>query len=192
MHSLHLIDFDFRYFFAKKFQHIVEAAAAKKPAGLVPLPSAANHTKSWLKRLITFITGSPMVVVDADVVDRQEMPIRRLTPDMIRRMDEPPKPINPNGKSSGWVREHHPSRRTIPSGSPTPESFEEFPSNRGACRSASPDSNPKKCVTRLIIALWDTSPIYLQFYQQRSQTTIGSWPNLLYDLFHSPKKLIPS
>jgi hypothetical protein len=143
-----IVDLHFRYFFAKKFQHIVEIAAAKKAAGL-SLQPAANHRKPWPKRLTAFITGSP--VVNADVVDNESMTIRKLTPDMIRRMDEPPKLINPSGNSSGWVSEL-PSHGTTSHGferpfTPTAESL----SNRQACRSASLDINQKQYVARLVL-----------------------------------------
>ncbi|KAF8806550.1 TrkH-domain-containing protein [Phlegmacium glaucopus] len=145
-----------RYFFAKKFQHILETAAAKKAAGLTFQP-AENHTKSFLKRLMVFLTGKPMIAVDADVVDedlkkRKGRSIRRLTPHMIRRMDEPPRPINPSGNPSDWVSEHRP-----PPDSERPESPEEFPSNSQDCRrSVSLDIQSEKYVARLIATLYNT------------------------------------
>ena len=67
-----------------------------------------------------------MIEVDVGAaVDKGGRTIRKFTPDMIRRMDEPPEPINPSGSSSGWVSERHHSRRTIPERSftSTPEFF---------------------------------------------------------------------
>ena len=89
-----------------------------------------------------------MVVVPADVgtsINKEGRTKRKFTPDMIRRMDEPPKPINPSGSSSGWVSERRHSHKIIPKRSftSTPELFEEFPSNGQACRPASSDSNDK-------------------------------------------------
>ena len=141
------MDFNFRYFFAKEFQHILEAASAKKAAGL-SLQPAENHTKSWFKRLMAFITGHPMVVVDVDAAAVGGRTIRKLTPDMIRRMDEPPKPINPSGSSSGCVNERRPSHRTIlprseRSFTSTPGFYEGFPSNGQACP-ASSDKNRRR------------------------------------------------
>jgi hypothetical protein len=152
---------NFRYFFAKKFQHIFQAASAKKAAGLSVQPAENHHTKSWLKRFVAFITGHPMVVVDvgAAAVDKKESrTIRKLTPEMIRRMDDLPKPINPSGSSSGWVRERPPS---IPPGSErsfisTPEYFEGFPSNGQACRPTSSDNNRRR--------LSDPGPISRMLY----------------------------
>jgi hypothetical protein len=114
---------------------------------------------------MAFITGHPMVVVDVGAAVRKEgRTIRKLTPltpDMIRRMDEPPKPINPSGSSSGWVNERHPSDRTIPSRSgqsftSTPEFLEELPSNGRACRPASSDKNCRR--------LSDPGPIPCMLY----------------------------
>ena len=100
-----------------------------------------------------------VVPVDLDVgaLDKEGRTKRKFTPDMIRRMDEPPKPINPSGGSSGWVSsERRPSHRTIPPGSgqsftSTPEFFEEFSSNGRSqacqcqCRpSTSSDKNSKR------------------------------------------------
>ena len=83
---------------------------------------------------MAFIKGHPMIEVDVGAaVDKGGRTIRKFTPDMIQRMDEPPEPINPSGSSSGWVSERHHSRRTIPERSftSTPEFFnsEESPSN---------------------------------------------------------------
>ena len=165
LQSFHIIDLNFRYFFAKKFQRVLEAASSKKAAGLFSHP-AENHTKSWLKRLMAFITGHPVVVVDVGAaVDkegrtkRKLTPLTPLTPDMIRRMDEPPKPINPSGGSSGWVSDRHP--RTIPphsgqSFTSTPDFLEEFPSNGQACRPTSSDKNSRR--------LSDPGPIPCMLY----------------------------
>ena len=94
------------------------------------------HLESWLKRfkVFKFITDHPMVVVDVDAAAVGGRTIRELTPGMIRRMDEQPKPINSSGSSSGWVSERRPSRRTIPPRSERPftstQRFsKEFPSN---------------------------------------------------------------
>ena len=111
---------------------------------------------------MAFITGRPMVVVDISAaVEKEDKTKRKLTPDMIRRMDEPPKPINPSGSSSGWVSERHPSHGTIPPRSGqsfalTPELFEGFPSNGQACRPASSDRNSRR--------LSDPGPISCMLY----------------------------
>ena len=146
-----------RHFFAKKFQHIFEAAAAKK-AGLIFQPPE-NNTKSYIKRLMAFITGKPIVAVDAGAVDEENIKkergrsVPKFTPNMIRRIDEPPKPINPSGNPSEC---QHPSlHRTASLDSeraftPTTKSFEESPSNPQARRcGVSLDVNSKMYVTRL-------------------------------------------
>ena len=126
---------------------------------------AENHTNSWLKRLVAFITGHPMVIVPVDVgaLDKEGRTKQKFTPDMIRRMDEPPKPINPSGGSSGWVSERRPSHRTIPPGSgqsftSTPEFLEKFPSNGQVCQChpASSDKTSKR--------LSDPGPISRMLY----------------------------
>ena len=102
-----------------------------------------------------FITGHPIVVVDVGAAvkegrtKRKLTPLSPLTPDMIRRMDEPPKPINPSGGSSGWVSDRHPSHRTTSprsgqSFTSTPEFLEQFPSNGQALRSASSGKNSRR------------------------------------------------
>ena len=111
-----------------------------------------------------FVTGHPMVVVDGAVVDKEDKTKRKLTPDMIRRMDEPPKPINPSGSSSGWVSERHPSHRTIPprsgqSFTSTPDFFEEFSSNGQTCRPTSGDRNSRR--------LSDPGPISRMLYSKK-------------------------
>lgn len=148
----------FRYFFAKKFQHVL-AASAKKGA-VLPIQLAENHTKSRLKRLMAFITGHPMVVVDGAAVDKVGRTKGKFTPDMIRRMDEPPKPINPSGSSSGWVSDRRLSHRTIPERSftSTPELLEEFPCNGQARRPATSDKNRRR--------LSDPGPIPRMFCQR--------------------------
>ena len=133
---------------------------AQKAAGL-SLQPAENERKSWLKRFMAFITGSRVVAVDADAGDTRKGKdgriVGKLTPDMIRRMDEPPKLINPSGDSSGCVSKHRPpSRSMIPMDyeqafTPTKEPFEEYLSNSQGCRpSPSLDIKSKKYVTSLI------------------------------------------
>ena len=133
---------------------------------VLPIQLAENHTKSWLKRLTAFITGHPIVVVDGAALDKVGRTKGKFTPDMIRRMDEPPKPINPSGSSSGWVNERRLSHRTIPERSftSTPELFEEFPSNGQACRPATSDKNRRR--------LSDPGPIPRMFYSLKEVNTI--------------------
>ena len=118
---------------------------------------------------MAFIKGHPMIEVDIGAaVDKGGRTIRKFTPDMIRRMDEPPKPINPSGSSSGWVSECHHSRRTIPERSftSTPEFFnsEESPSNGHACHHTSSDKNRRR--------LSDPGPISRMIYSIKQVITI--------------------
>lgn len=93
-----------RYFFAKKFEGILEAAAAKKAAQIIDI--AKKQHKPWPHRFIAFFTGRHLSVEDEDQVEEEAKKgdgtaIRKLRPDMIRRMDDAPKLVNP----SGWVSE---------------------------------------------------------------------------------------
>jgi hypothetical protein len=111
---------------------------------------------------MAFITGQPMVAMDVGAAGRTK---QKFTPDMIRRMDEPPKPINPSGSSSGWVSERHPSRRTIPERSftSTPEFFEEFGQ---ACHPASSDKNRRRLsdpglISRMLYSIKEVNTILI-------------------------------
>ncbi|KAJ3511772.1 hypothetical protein NLJ89_g3904 [Agrocybe chaxingu] len=96
-----------KYFFAKRFEHIIQAIAAEKAAKMVE--RAEKENKPWPHRIKAFFTGRSVDVVDEELA-RTESPnsrssvIRKLRPDMIRRMDDAPKLINP----SGWVTEGRP------------------------------------------------------------------------------------
>jgi hypothetical protein len=114
-----------RYFFAKKFQSMLEAAAAKKAASMIA--EAAKENKPWPNRFLAFFTGRKLSVIDEERIPRDETKPSggvppKLRPDMIRRMDDAPKLVNP----SGWLSEGH-----VPSGSshPQPKTLADNPSN---------------------------------------------------------------
>lgn len=117
--------FPSRYFFAKKFQNMLEAAAAKRAASMIA--EAAKENKPWPNRFIAFFTGRKLSVIDEERIPRDETKPSggvhpKLRPDMIRRMDDAPKLVNP----SGWLSEGH-----APSGSshPQPETLADNPSD---------------------------------------------------------------
>lgn len=102
-----------RYYFAKKFEHIIEAAAAKSA-----IPHAERPAVTWPRRLATLLRVAPHLstVPESGLDDNDEhelereherkakhSPLRKLRPDMIRRMDDAPKLVNPSGWISGAV-----------------------------------------------------------------------------------------
>lgn len=94
-----------RYYFAKKFQHIIEAEAARKAASLIA--DAEKKDRPWPSRIAAFIRQGRGLSVVVEETEAKPLPqekgghITKLRPDMIRRMDDAPKLINP----SGWVSE---------------------------------------------------------------------------------------
>ncbi|KAF9529697.1 cation transport protein-domain-containing protein [Crepidotus variabilis] len=97
-----------KFFFAKKFEHILRAKAASKAADIVA--EAAVEHKPLPHRVVAFFKGRHISVKDEDsdnedVENPSQGVIRKLRPDMIRRMDDAPKLVNP----SGWVSEGGPT-----------------------------------------------------------------------------------
>lgn len=103
-----------RHFFAKKFEHVIQAQAARRAVRKTqtqPSESASASGRPTFSLRVTSLlrrrTGlSP--VVEACVSQNgsptsggKEMHHKKLRTDMIRRMDAPPKRVNP----SGWVSE---------------------------------------------------------------------------------------
>lgn len=89
-----------RYYFAKKFEFIIEAAEEEKAVGVLVNPK--KRSASWSSRIATFLRpGGLSMVARSNGVDRDMEKkggiIQNLRPDMIRRMDEAPKRINPSG-----------------------------------------------------------------------------------------------
>ncbi|KAK7036416.1 hypothetical protein VNI00_011613 [Paramarasmius palmivorus] len=94
-----------KYYFEKKFEHIIEAAAASES---VAVPYSEKNTH-WARRLVSFLhreRGIP-VTEDSDESDHDDKErantghTKRVRTDMIRRMDDAPKLVNP----SGWISE---------------------------------------------------------------------------------------
>ncbi|KDR75691.1 hypothetical protein GALMADRAFT_248309 [Galerina marginata CBS 339.88] len=103
-----------RHFIAKKFEHILEAAAAKKAADIVV--EDIKQQQPWPHRFIAFFSGRQLSVIDEEKVPEEAKKgqgglTRKLRPDMIKRMDDAPKLVNP----SGWVSEGRP--RSVRKGS---------------------------------------------------------------------------
>ncbi|KAF8891820.1 cation transport protein-domain-containing protein [Infundibulicybe gibba] len=104
-----------RYYFARKFEHIIEAATSRKVGGAVA--DAEKNSQPWPTRFVTFLRqGRGLSVVAEDSKEgsaeseRKGGILRKLRPDMIRRMDDAPKLVNP----SGWISEGKamPARRS--------------------------------------------------------------------------------
>jgi hypothetical protein len=97
-----------RHYFAKKFDHIVaaeiSARAAQKLHG-----GNAESTRTWPQRFTTIFRRRTALSTVVEVTeeeqprdeDRRGGTIRKLRPDMIRRMDDAPKLVDPNG----WISE---------------------------------------------------------------------------------------
>ncbi|KIJ65956.1 hypothetical protein HYDPIDRAFT_110073 [Hydnomerulius pinastri MD-312] len=104
-----------RYFFAKKFDHIIEAEAARRAAlkmeaQLTRESAAASGRQRGFARRVTSLfrrrNGLSTVPEDTASEDDASTPRekdvgKKLRTDMIRRMDAPPKLVNP----SGWISE---------------------------------------------------------------------------------------
>ncbi|KAG2153183.1 cation transport protein-domain-containing protein [Suillus clintonianus] len=96
-----------RYYFAKTFDHIIEVEAARQAAIKVEqqLATASGSSVSskggWSRRIFRRKTGLSTVPEDSASDDARTTPkdsAKRLRPDMIRRMDAPPKLVNPSGR----------------------------------------------------------------------------------------------
>jgi hypothetical protein len=99
---------DHRHYFAKKFDHIVAAEMAARAARKLR-DDNAEPVRTWPHRFTTIFrrrTGLSTVVEAAEEdqpgnEDRRGVIMRKLRPDMIRRMDDAPRPVDPNG----WISE---------------------------------------------------------------------------------------
>ncbi|KAJ7686542.1 cation transport protein-domain-containing protein [Mycena rosella] len=103
-----------KYYFARKFEHIIEAAKAKA----IAIGDAEKAPPPWTKRISTLVSRKT-VLSAVEETSREgslnEKPkkkgfMHKLRPDMIRRMDHPPQLVNP----SGWISEgaHTPRPRS--------------------------------------------------------------------------------
>ncbi|KAJ7030061.1 cation transport protein-domain-containing protein [Mycena alexandri] len=97
-----------KYYFAKKFEHIIEAAKSKA----IAIGDAEKKTPPWTRRFSSLLSRDATVLSAVEETSREaslndEKPkkkksfMRKLRPDMIRRMDGPPQLVNP----SGWISE---------------------------------------------------------------------------------------
>ncbi|TFK50964.1 TrkH-domain-containing protein [Heliocybe sulcata] len=103
-----------RYFFAKSFEHMLEAEAAKHAevkidveAAVVPWHSKMVNMLRRRKRLTTVRENS---TESAQKERTKPGSVKKLRPDMIRRMDDAPKLVDP----SGWISEGL-TESTVPS-----------------------------------------------------------------------------
>ncbi|EEB97032.1 hypothetical protein MPER_03732, partial [Moniliophthora perniciosa FA553] len=96
-----------KHYFEKKFERIIRSAAARESV-VVPLTEEHENTK-WPRRLITLFQrerGIPITKADtpSDSDEKERANggyTKRVRTDMIRRMDDAPKLVNP----SGWISE---------------------------------------------------------------------------------------
>lgn len=98
----------YRHYFAKRLDHIIRAEAARRAAIKVEqqLTTASARASSgtrgsWSRRIFRSKSDLGTVPEDSssnDVRTTTKENAIRLRPDMIRRMDAPPKLINPSGR----------------------------------------------------------------------------------------------
>lgn len=86
---------------------MLEAAAMKRAASFVE--QAETKHKPWPHRMFAYLKGDHIELEDEDEPEAKEKTrrngvLQKLRPDMIRRMDDAPKLVNP----SGWVSENRP------------------------------------------------------------------------------------
>lgn len=98
----------YRYYFARKFEHILASEAAQQAENI--LREDKEQQIPWPHRMLARLRPGGGLSVVAEESSEHSTPdqrstgngiIRKLRPDMIRRMDDAPKPVNP----SGWVTE---------------------------------------------------------------------------------------
>lgn len=102
-----------RHFFAKKFEYIIQAEAARRAGSKAQVPYSHESTSATGRRKFTWPvtslrrrTGLSPVEEKYESEDwsstlREKGRPKKLRTDMIRRMDAPPKRVNP----SGWISE---------------------------------------------------------------------------------------
>lgn len=105
--------FDDRIFFARKFKYIIEAEAARRNVARVetqhsPETASTTGTRKFTWRVASLLrrrNGLSPVVEESTSDDGSSTPReevhKKLRTDMIRRMDAPPKRVDP----SGWISE---------------------------------------------------------------------------------------
>ncbi|KAJ7647734.1 cation transport protein-domain-containing protein [Roridomyces roridus] len=182
-----------KFYFAKKFDHLIEAAKAKALAN----GDAEKNAPPWTRRLSTLLSrgsmlsavqetsreGSRIGVERASSLEEDEKPkrkgfMRKLRPDMIRRMDRPPQLVNP----SGWISEGEPG----PTESEKPEatgfsgqlasSPEPIPENSSVDLPSPPYLRPRRLSDPGRMSPLPTSPVTASF--PRSGTIGPTFPRM--------------
>ena len=146
-----------RRFFAKKFQSMLEAAAAKKTTSMIA--EATRDSKQWTNRFLAFFTRRKLSVIDEEKIPRDgtKPPTPpKLRPDMIRRMDDAPKLVNPSGLLSEG---HAPSGSNISAGSSHPQ-----PKPNPSDASSSSDIRRSKLNRRRTISIDMAAPKYVRAF----------------------------
>ncbi|KAJ7188712.1 cation transport protein-domain-containing protein [Mycena filopes] len=105
-----------KYYFARKFEHIIEAAKSKA----IAIGDAEKRAPPWSRRISTLLSRDTALSaveetsregsLNDEKPKKKKSFMRKLKPDMIRRMEGPPQLVNP----SGWISEgaHTPLPRT--------------------------------------------------------------------------------
>jgi hypothetical protein len=96
-----------RYYFAKKFEHLIEAAKARA----IEIGETEKTSPPWTRRISTLMSRNTIlsaVEEEDDKKPKKKTFMRKLRPEMIRRMDRPPQLINPSGWISEGAQTHSP------------------------------------------------------------------------------------
>ncbi|KAG5647075.1 hypothetical protein DXG03_001445 [Asterophora parasitica] len=103
------------HYFAIKFKHVLKANAEKRASETLT-NAEKRGLSNWPSRISTFLRGghADISVVTEVTENRQEGErkkglIQKLRPDMIRRMDDEPKRINPSGFAVGLKKPQAPT-----------------------------------------------------------------------------------
>lgn len=82
-----------RHYFAIKFSHVLKANAEKHAEEI----ARTGQRNSWSHRVSTLLSKRSLDVTHIEKKEKKKGIIRKLRPDMIRRMDDAPKLVNPSG-----------------------------------------------------------------------------------------------
>ncbi|KAJ7821116.1 cation transport protein-domain-containing protein [Mycena olivaceomarginata] len=96
-----------KYYFAKKFEHLIEAAKARA----IEIGETEKTSPPWTRRISTLMSRNTIlsaVEEEDDKKPKKKTFMRKLRPEMIRRMDRPPQLINPSGWISEGAQTHSP------------------------------------------------------------------------------------
>ncbi|KAF7296116.1 Potassium transport protein [Mycena kentingensis (nom. inval.)] len=134
-----------KFYFAKKFDHIIAAAKARAADDVEKSPwprrmfsgyRSARRTSTHDAATTRQDTDDEEEAIEKKKKKKKKGFMRKLRPDMIQRMDKPPQLVNP----SGWISEgaHTPIPSPQPPSSPQPSSSTIPPEN-----AATPDAAEK-------------------------------------------------